>query len=184
MTADLGDRRAAEPDPVEDSGWWDRHGWELPVPSPLTRAERPAHDSADDDRADDDRADDDRADESADDGGAVWFGWSALLVCVAVAGSLVTLPVLGFAGGLGRVLAPTLWALLGTGVGVSLSAREPAWDLDRRRVEPLAAWLLAYTVAAVVGMRFFEDVAAWWVPATVLTALAPVVTARVRRRER
>jgi len=179
MTVRLGDRTGPEPDggpdgvvtrgpdgvaddEADDETWWDRHGWEVPVAATTDR--RLAAPGA-----------------AADPGAgtpADRFGWSTLLLSAAVVGGLVTLPVLGFTGGPGRVLTPTLWALIGTAVGVRLSHREPRWDLgDPRRVELLLVWAVAY---AVVGLRFFEGVAGWWVPATVLTALAPPTSTRVR----
>lgn len=169
MTVRLGhDRTGPDPDDdADDETWWDRHGWEVPVAAATHRPhDAPAGSTGP------------GADASADR-----FGWSTLLLSVAVVGGLVTLPVLGFTGGPGRVLTPTLWALIGTAVGVRLSHREPRWDLgDPRRVEPLLAWVVTYAVTALVGLRLFEGDAGWWLPATALTALSPLATTRLRRR--
>lgn len=171
MTVHLGDRTGPEPDggaddDADDETWWDRHGWEVPAAVSTGRRDPAPGGSADP-----------GAGTPADR-----FGWSTLLLSVAVVGGLVTLPVLGFTGSVGRVLTPTLWALIGTAFGVRLSHREPRWDLgDPHRVEPLLVWAVAYAVTGLVGLRFFDGVAGWWVPATVLTALAPVASVRVRQ---
>ncbi len=176
MTVRLGDPAGSEPvepdgsdepdEPDEDDEtWWDRHGWEVPTPYSTVPSADAAPDPAD--------ADVQRSDE--------WFGWSTLLLSVAVLGGLVTLPVLGLAGAPGRVLAPALWALIGTAVGVRFSYREPRWAPgDARRLGSLLAWGLAYALTALVGLRFFEGVAGWWGPATVLTALTPFAHIRLR----
>jgi len=149
--------------PIDDPTWWDRHGWDGVSPSPAAASLAPG-DGPDPTAA-------------ANDGPR----WSTMLTAVAVVGGLLTLPVLGFAGGFGRILAPTVWAFVGLAVGLRLSDREPAWDLrDARRVEPLVGWLLAYAGTAVMGLRWFEGVEGWWVPGTVLTALMPFAVARAR----
>lgn len=176
MTVRLGDRTGPGPDggaddDRDDETWWDRHGWEVPAPVTTARADAGYQDSAPREQADA---------KSGEAAGSV--RWSTLLLSVALLGGVVTLPVLGFTGGPGRVLTPTLWALIGLAVGVGLSHREPRWDLgEARRLEPLLAWVLAYAVTATIGLRFFEGVVGWWLPATVLTALSPLVTARIRR---
>lgn len=182
MTVRLGDRNGSGPDggaddDGDDETWWDRHGWEVPTPVAAVRAGAGPSGSVAREASGEHAS---AEHTSATDGG---FRWSTLLLAVAVPGGIVTLPVLGFTGGPGRVLTPTLWALIGLAVGVALSHREPRWDLgDTRRVEPLLAWALAYAVTATAGVRFFEGVPGWWVPATVVTALAPLLTAWVRRR--
>lgn len=167
MTVRPDDRAGPEPDDdADDETWWDRHGSDAPA---VAVSCHPGAAPGGQARPD--------VDATADR-----FGWSTLLLSVAVVGGLVTLPVLGFTGGPGRVLTPTLWALIGTAVGVRLSHREPRWDLgDPRRVEVLLVWVVAYAIGALVGLRFFEGDAAWWLPATVLTVLAPFATARSRR---
>lgn len=177
MTVRLGDPAGFEPvEPApfdepdgdeDDETWWDRHGWEVPTPYSTVPSGDTDVDPAD--------VGAQRSDE--------WFGWSTLLLSVAVVGGLVTLPVLGLAGAPGRVLAPALWALIGTAVGVRFSYREPRWAPgDARRLGSLLAWGLAYALTALVGLRFFEGVVGWWAPATVLTAVTPFAHIRFRYR--
>ena len=170
MTAHVADR--TDPDePADDATWWDRHGWDGGSPATASVvAEPPLEDGSPD------------ADGRDPDGPQpAGVRWSTLVMSVALLGGLITLPVLGFAGGFGRVLAPTAWAFVGLVVGLRLSDREPAWDLDDpHRVEPLVAWVLAYAATALVGLHWFEGVAGWWVPGTVLTAVLPFAVARLR----
>ena len=177
MTAHLADRTDPD-DPADDDTWWDRHGWDGAPPATGSLPGRSARDP-DPSVGDGDRSAGDR-DRERDTTQRAGVAWSTLLVGVAVLGGLITLPVLGFAGGLGRVLAPTAWAFVGLRVGVGLSDREPRWDLaDPRRVEPLVWWVVAYAVTALVGLHRFEGVTAWWVPGTVGTAVLPFAVARV-----
>lgn len=149
-------------DSGDDSTWWDRHGDGSPpgVAAATVPADEPEPGAA----------------------GSGGPPWSILLTTVAVVGSVLTLPVLGFAGGFGRIVAPTVWVFVGLAVGLRLSDRAPTWDLrDRRRVERLVGCLVAYAGTAVPGLRWFEGEAAWWVPGTVLTALTPFAMAQARR---
>lgn len=148
---------------ADEVTWWDRHGWDYP-----------------------EAADVDQPDEPEEPVGmSTGYGWSALLLAVAVVGGMITLPVLGLTGGFGHVLAPALWALIATVVGVRLGGREPVWDLgDRRRVEPLLAWAAAYALTAGIGLQWLAGSILWWVCATVLTTVAPVLPPLIRSRRR
>ena len=180
MTAHVADR--TDPDePADDATWWDRHGWDGGVPAGARLVGPPL---ATDGAALDERLDghlDGDVEEDPDRPQPAGVRWSTLLLSVALLGGLITLPVLGFAGGFGRVLAPTAWVFVGLVVGLRLSDREPTWDLaDPHRVEPLVGWVLAYATTALIGLRGFEGVAGWWVPGTVVTAVLPFVVARLR----
>ncbi len=174
MTAHVADRKDPD-DPADDATWWDRHGWDGgSAGDPSSRVRAPGPDLSDPQT-------DDSGTEDPDGPRPAGVRWSTLLTAVVLLGGLITLPVLGLAGGFGRVLAPTAWALLGLAVGLRLSDREPTWDLsDLRRVEPLIGWGLGYAVTALAGLRWYEGVPGWWVPGTVATALMPFVFARAR----
>lgn len=168
MTTDVVDDR-------DDDTWWDRHGWDGPA----------APGAADDRGGLDAEPGSDGPGSGGGSPGQVSDGppWSRVLSVVAATGTLLTLPLAGFAGGYGRIAAPAVWALVGLAASLLLSRREPDWDLgEPRRAEPVVGWAVAYLLVLVVGLDVgpLAGSPGYWLPLTPAVAAVPWVLARLR----
>ncbi len=177
MTADLSGRESPDSD---EGSWWDRHGWDYPTgaaaPSDTAFADAAFADAA---VAEGEQSLPWHGDADAPGG----LAWSRVATVFLVAGTPLTLPMIGLAGGYGRILGPAIWALLGLALSLLLTGREPVWDLNRpRRAEPLLSWAAAYLLGLFVGLNVpgLNGAVWFWIPMTLFAAIAPLVLARLR----
>lgn len=99
---------------------------------------------------------------------AAMLGWAGA--------NVVGLLLVGLVPSLAAVLSGTALILAASGPVALVGSRARARDLDanRRYLHTIAAWTALFVPTVLIGVTFFHEVPAFWVPASLLCA-APLV---------